>query len=161
YYGVFNNILTKVCFPDNAFTVHPYYLVPPTSIDGPTIDFVVTHVGEAQNPPIFFLEIKPPLYLDHIYSRVDADAQMRARFLALYEDTPTPRLHGVSAMGQRLAFYCLDKTTTLINPHYVAPSTKYIIDTIPAERWDKDITTEEGYKRLMAVIDDVKQMAAA
>ena len=35
-----------------------------------------------------------------------------------------------------------------------------MIDTVPAERWDTDITTEEGYQRFMTVISDVKQMAA-
>ncbi|KIL64204.1 hypothetical protein M378DRAFT_163447 [Amanita muscaria Koide BX008] len=39
--------------------------------------------------PMFFLEINPLLHLDQISSRVDADAQTRARFLALYNVTPT------------------------------------------------------------------------
>jgi hypothetical protein len=86
---------------------------------------------------------------------------MRSRFHALYDITPTPRLHGVSVMGQRLAFYCMDKATGHVDPNYVAPSTNYIVDTVPAERWDTDITTEAGYQRFMAVINDVKEMAAA
>jgi hypothetical protein len=155
YYGVFNKILNKVCFTDDSFTVEPQYPLPAHNM--PAIDFVV----EVNDLPIFFLEINLPLHLDYISSRVDADAQMRARFCALYEVTPTPRLHGLSVMGQRLAFYCMDKATGRIKPNYVAPSTDRIIDTIPAERWDTDITTEEGYQRFMAVINDVKEMAAA
>jgi hypothetical protein len=168
YYGVYDKILNKVSFTDEIFTIEPQYILPqavglpPNDFVGvPTIDFVVTYVVEVNDRPIFFLEIKPPLYLDHISSRVDADAQMRTRFRSLYEDTPTPRLHGISVIGQRLAFYCLDKANGHVDPNYVAPSTDYMVDTIPAERWDADITTEEGYQRFMVVINDVKAMAAA
>ncbi|KAK2467705.1 hypothetical protein APHAL10511_000299 [Amanita phalloides] len=161
YYGVFDKILNKVCFTDDAFTIEPQYALPQAVSVRPTIDFIVTYVVEVNDLPIFFLEIQPPLHRDHISSRVDADAQMRTRFRALYNLSPTPRLHGVSVMGQRLAFYCMYKATGHVNPHYVAPSNDYITDTVPAERWDTDITTEEGYYTFMAVINDVKQMAAA
>ncbi|KIL64215.1 hypothetical protein M378DRAFT_78634 [Amanita muscaria Koide BX008] len=158
YYGVFNKILNKVCFTDDSFTIEPQYPLP-QAVGAPTIDFVVTY--KVNDLPIFFLEIGLPLYIDHISSRIDADAQMRARFRALYDVTPIPRLHGISVMGQRLAFYCMDIATGHVNPNYVAPSNDCIIDAVPAERWDTDITTEEGCQRLMAVINDVKQMAAA
>lgn len=160
YYGVFNQILNKVCFTDDTFTIEPQYPLP-QAVGLPTIDFLVTYVVKVNDLPIFFLEIKPPLHINHISSRVAADAQMRARFYALFDITPTPRLHGVSVMGQRLAFYCMDKATGHVNPNYVAPSTDYIIDTVVAERWNTDITTEDGYQRFMAVINDVKEMAAA
>ena len=135
----------------------------PFSLAGvlPPIDQIITYVVEVNDLPIFFLEIKSPLPLDYMSSRVDADAQMRARFRALYNVTPTPRLHGVSVMGQRLAFYCLDKATGHIDPNYVATPVGYhMVDTGPKERWDMDITTEGGYQRFMVVINDVKQMAA-
>ncbi|KAJ6617961.1 hypothetical protein B0H10DRAFT_1280545 [Mycena sp. CBHHK59/15] len=96
--------------------------------------------------------------LIHISSRIDADMQMRARFRALYDVTSTPKLHAISVMGQRLA---LDKATGRINPSYVEPSTERIIDTVPADRWETDITMEEGYQRFMAVVNEVKRMAAA
>ncbi len=72
---------------------------------------------------------------------------MRVIFRSLYDHTPTPRLHGISAMGQRLAVYCLDKATRRMDPKYVAPPGDYIIDTVPAERWDTDIMTEGGYQK--------------
>lgn len=77
----------------------------------PTIDFLVTYVVEVNNLPVFSLEIKAPLHFDYISSRVDADARMRAKFRALSDIAPTPRLHGVSVMGQRLAIYYMDKAT--------------------------------------------------
>ncbi|KIJ15417.1 hypothetical protein PAXINDRAFT_77441 [Paxillus involutus ATCC 200175] len=162
YYGVFNNILTKVCFPDDVFTVHPCYPLP-HAVEEPPIDLdsVAPYVVKVNNQPIFFLDIETPSNLDYISERVDADLHMRSMYRYLYDVTPTPRLHGVSVMGQRLVLYCLDKATARVNPKFVVPSSTYSIDTVPAERWDTDITTEEGYQRFMAVIDDVIQMAAA
>ncbi|KAF8326414.1 hypothetical protein F5887DRAFT_1289043 [Amanita rubescens] len=155
YYGVFYQILHTVCFPEHHFDVEPRYPFPDLGV----VDSVFTYVVEVNDLPVFFLEIKSPLHIDLISTRVDTDAEMRARFLALYEDISTHRLHGVSAMGQRLAFYHLDKATSRLTPSYIAPSSN--TDTVPVERWDTDITTEDGYQRFMAVISDVKEMAAA
>lgn len=154
YYGVFSRILHHVCFPEHHFTIEPRYPFPDLGV----IDSVFTYVVGVNDLLVFFLEIKTPLHINLISTRVDTDAEMRARLLALYEDTPTPRLHGVSAMGQRLAFYCLDKATSRLTPHYIAPSSN--TDTVPVERWDTDVTTEDGYQKFMAVINDVKEMAA-
>ena len=59
-----------------------------------------------------------------------------------------------------LRFVAWTKPPGYVNPNYVAPSTDYMIDTVPAERWDSDIKMEEGYERFVAVINDVKQMEA-
>lgn len=158
YYGVFNKILAEVCFADEAFTVVPQYYPLLQAAGSPTADRIITFVVELNYQPIFFLEIKPLLHVDHVCTRVSADTKMRAGIHALRDLSPTPRLHGVSAMGQRLAFYRLDKTTGCINPTHVEPSDT--VETVPAERWDTDITTEEGYQQFMAVINDVKTMAA-
>jgi hypothetical protein len=162
YYGVFNLILTRVAFTDTHFVIEPQYPLP-QALGAPIINpnFIVTYVVEVNQQPVFFLEIKPALSIDHPSSRVDADTQMRVRFRGLYDLFPTPRLHGISVMGERLAFYCMDKPMGRVHPDYVAPSKICITDTVPAERWDTDITTEEGYQKFMAVIDDVKEMAAA
>ncbi len=158
YYAVYNTVLAKVFgVIDGPFVIRPPL---PQALRVSTINSI-TYVVDVNELPIFFLEIKPPLYLDHIDTRIDLDAQMRAAFLALRDLTPIPRIHGVSAIGQKLAFYCMDKATGHISPDYVAPSTVPVRDTVPAERWETDITTEEGYGRFLAVINDVKQMAAA
>ena len=101
-------ILSQLCFPDVGFFVIPHYPLPEASVPPSTIDFV-TYVVEVGHQPIFFLEIKPALHINQISSRIEADVQMRARFHSLYN--LTPRLHGVSVMGQRVAFYCMDKAT--------------------------------------------------
>jgi hypothetical protein len=86
---------------------------------------------------------------------------MRDRFRSLYELTPLPRLHGISAMGQRLAFYCLDKATGNIEPEYVERSRSRITDVVPANRWDLDITTAAGYEKFMEVVNNVRVMVEA
>ena len=164
YFGVFNQILSRVCFAGGPFITHPFYFLPlvvhGTLETGPFQ--VVTYVVRVKNQPIFFLEIKNPCHLDTAYSRVHVDMQMRAKFCGLYNITPTSMLHGISAMGQKLAFYCFDKAMGHVTPDFIEPSygDTGMIDTVPAERWDTDITTEEGYQRFMTVISDVKQMAA-
>ena len=65
--------------------------------------------------PIFFLEINSPGDVHDLWYRVAVDDQMRDRFCILYDLTPLPRLHGICAMGQRAAFYCLDKATDHIH----------------------------------------------
>ncbi|KAF8340788.1 hypothetical protein F5887DRAFT_1284246 [Amanita rubescens] len=157
YHGTYSMILTNVCFPEHHhFAVEPQYPLPKPGV--PTIDFVVTYLADL---PVFFLEVKPPYHVDRRSLRIKADEQMRARLRALRLLTPIPRIHGVSVMGRRLAFYGMDTATGNVNPNYVAQDLTYVTDTVPAERWDTDITTEDGYQRFMGVINDVIAMAAA
>ena len=64
-------------------------------------------------------------------------------------------------MGQRLAFYCLDTATRVVEPQLerVGRSVGRITDSVPANRWDSDITTAAGYERFMEVVNDVRGMA--
>jgi hypothetical protein len=161
YFGVYNKILNR-CFFEQNFTVEPQYLLPP-AVDVPPIDFVLTTHFEFQRKdvPLFFLEIRPPLHIHYISSRVDVDALMRARLCALYELAPISGVYGICVMGQRFAIYYMNNNSGRITPDYVAPSMECITDTVPASRWETDITTEVGYRKFMEVIGDVKDMAAA
>ena len=162
YYGVYNTILDRECFNTAQFTVQPQYALPNAQTPGiPPVDFLVTYVVEVNDLPVFFLEIKPPNHREHISTRADADQQIRERFRSLYDLVLIPRLHGISVMGQQLAFYCLHKPSGLVTPEYVAPSAVRLTDTAPKARWDVDVTTEEGYQRFMEVVEYVKQMTLA
>jgi hypothetical protein len=55
----------------------------------------------------------------------------------------------------------MDTAIGHVNPNYVEPSSEHVINTVLAERWDVDITTKDGFQRFMAVINDVRNMAAA
>ncbi|KIM72899.1 hypothetical protein PILCRDRAFT_81537 [Piloderma croceum F 1598] len=163
YYGVFNKILDRTFnATSDTFTIQPQYPLPQAQTYGvPSIDFVVTYVVAMDEKPIFFLEIKPPGHVGDISSRIAADDQMRVRFRSLYDLTPLPTLHGISAMGPRLAFYCLTKATGNIEPEYVERSRSRITDVVPANRWDSDITTAVGYGRFMQIVNDVRGMVEA
>jgi len=86
---------------------------------------------------------------------------MRNRFSSFYDAIPTPKLHGISVMGQRHAFYSMEKATGHIVPERVQPVENYVTDTVPANRWELDITTEVGHQQFMAIVNDVKGMVAA
>ncbi|KIJ15415.1 hypothetical protein PAXINDRAFT_11958 [Paxillus involutus ATCC 200175] len=150
YYGVFDHILNKVCFVEDTFTVEPQYPLRQQVHHHffKFLDFVVTSAVDGTDRPVFFLEIKLRSHLDSIsesQSRQPDEGQISQPFPSYppTEDTGT------------------DSVCDAIYPEYNAPSTEHVTDTAPEERWDVDITTEEGYKRFMAVINRVKEMAAA
>jgi len=179
YYGAYDKTLNglfdtlNVNGNDSAeeYIVEPQYTPTCEERGIPAINFVITHLflhtrsgsgkkteGDAADKPIFFLEIKPPVNVNSGSARIAADAQMRARFRSLRDDCPIPILHGISVMGQRLAFYSMDKATGCIEPRYIAMSKDYVTNPISADRWQMDVTTEEGYQRFLAVVNDVKDM---
>jgi hypothetical protein len=64
-------------------------------------------------------------------------------------------------MGQRLAFYSMEKATGHIVPECIQPAENYTMDTVPVNRWELDKTTEVGYQQFMVVVDAVKSMVVA
>jgi hypothetical protein len=60
-------------------------------------------------------------------------------------------------MGQEFTFYSMTKATNNIVPKNIEMSQ----NQIPVDRWQLDITTEEGYQQFMTVVDNVKRMVAA
>lgn len=162
YYGVYNLILCRETFASNEYVTEPQYALPSAQGPGvPTADSIVSFVVTVSDLPVFFLEIKPPGHIQYLSTRAAADTQMRERMTSFFDLIRTPRLHGVSALGSRLAFYCLDRTLGSVAPEYVAAPPTQIVDTAPETRWEVDITTEDGYHRFMEVVQDVKRMVNA
>jgi hypothetical protein len=126
----------------------------------PSIDLGLTYVIERDDQPVFFVEIKPPGHVNIGSARLAADTQMRHRFRDLCPHTPVRKLHGISAMGQRLAFYSMNTRTTTVAPREQPTSPTLVTNPVPANWWDLDITAEEGHQRFMEVVDDVKAMVA-
>jgi hypothetical protein len=162
YFGVYNKLLNGV-FDTHDFFVKPLFALP-GAFQGPehvpSADHIVTYVVTLNNKPIFFLEIKPAGHVSSPSTRIAADTQMRHIFCSFYDIVTTPMLHGVSVMGQRLAFYSMEKTTGHIVPERVQPAENYVTDTVLANRWNMDIATEVGHQQFMAVVNDVKGMVA-
>ena len=73
-----------------------------------------------------------------------------------YTDCPLQTLHGVSAMGTKLAFYSKHGNGPATPPRIV-PDLQMVADIAPIERWDSDILTEEGLQRFMAVVNEIKE----
>ncbi|KAG1730943.1 uncharacterized protein EDB91DRAFT_1059064, partial [Suillus paluster] len=132
------------------YTVNPLYDLPenfaPSLPEGRSADdFVITFAVIFLDNPAFFLEIEPPGDVNDISARIAADNQMRERFRSLDQITTVPRLHGISIMGQMLAFYYMDKSSGCVVPGLPTAEGE---DSIPINRWDLDITTEAGHRGL-------------
>jgi hypothetical protein len=110
--------------------------------------------------PVFFVEVKTALAIENLSARADADDQMRLRLRQLFDQSLT-ELHGVSALGTRLCFYCLDKNTESLTPPLIPRNAAYVNDTAPADRWDADVLTDNGYNRFMNIVDYVRALTAA
>jgi hypothetical protein len=164
YYGVYCKLLSIVFDTvTSKYTVEPQYPLPEAfqAPSVPSVDFVVTYVIALDERPVFFLEIKPAGHVNLISTRLAADKQMRDIFRSLYELSGTPKLHGISVMGQRLAFYSMEIDGGHIVPEEVPTTANFVVDTVPANRWELDIMTETGYQEFMTIVNDVKRMVAA
>ena len=72
-------------------------------------------------------------------------------------ECPLATLHGVSAVGTRLAFYSR-RGGGPVRPPRIAPDPQMMMDVAPVtERWGSDILTEEGLQKLMAIVDEIKE----
>jgi len=159
-YGPYNTTLGYLFPAADGFMVVPQYQRPTM---GQSIDFTTIFVVESTNTqtPIFYLEIKPPAHINELSKREQADMQMRDRVRELITELRIPRLHGVSAIGARLAFYRYDATTQIIEPPAIPRDPIRVNDTAPAVRWSVDILSDEGYEQLVQLATEVKNMAQA
>ena len=69
-------------------------------------------------------------------------------------------LHGISALGTKIAFYKFDPDTRYLEPRGVAHDPDFVKDTAPEEWWAFDILEEEGAKKFQDVVENVKEMCS-
>ena len=103
FYGLYDDVINE-CFPRAKFTITPQYTTTDVQTGGSgAIDFAITYVIEPLTVecPIFFVEVKPPTHLAGLYTRKEADRQMRTRFVQLAHLVKTEKLYGVSAIGRQ------------------------------------------------------------
>jgi len=138
-------------------------MIVPRPTMGQSINFTTVFVLESANTqtPIFILEIKPPGHINELSKREQADMQMRDCVRELITEFRVPKLHGVSALGVRLAFYHYDAATHALEPPSIPRDPIVVNDTAPAVRWSVDLLSDEGYERLVQLATDVKTMAQA
>lgn len=152
YYGSWNSVFNL------SFDIREgYEIIPPGSRHRGEEDMFTVTKNRAT---IFFVSVKTPKVIYNISKRAETDEQMRNRLTELYEITPSD-LHGVSAFGSRVCFYCLDEEKNKIDPVYSPePSKEYTVDVAPAGRWDLDILTDEGFAKFMEVVQATKESSA-
>lgn len=110
--------------------------------------------------PVFLLEVKTALTITNLSARADSDDQMRLRLRQFFDQSLT-ELHGISALGLRLCFYCLEKNSETTTPPSIPRNDAYVNDTAPADRWDADILTDDGYNHFMKLAEHVRVLAVA
>jgi hypothetical protein len=140
----------------------PQVIAPATSRrdDSDALDFVVYYFRVYfHRVPVFFLQVKTGVTIRNLSSRAAADYQMRLRLRQLFDESLS-KLHGISALGTRLCFYCLDKNTESLTPPFIPRNTAYVNDVAPAHLWDTDILTDDGYNRFMSIVQQIKALAA-
>ena len=130
------------------------------------LDFVVYRA--LPRIPLFFLRIDTALAIENPSSRAAADDKMILGLRELFDDQSMSGLYGISALGTRLSFYCLD---TGINAESVTPpfrviprnpaaaSYTYANNVAPAHLWGTDILTDDGYDRFMGFVQHIKALA--
>jgi hypothetical protein len=108
---------------------------------------------------VFFIEVKPGMAIRHLSVRAATDEQMRGRIEELFDQSPS-EIHGVSAFGPKLCFYCYDKHTQTLTPQRIPRHPDIVTNTAPADRWDTDIMTDEGFDHFMGIVEHVKTLSA-
>ncbi|KIJ40236.1 hypothetical protein M422DRAFT_780735 [Sphaerobolus stellatus SS14] len=148
-----------ICFHPTRMVV-PQYQRPTI---GQSIDFTTIFIVVSTNTqtPIFYVAIKPPGHLNELSKREQADTQMRDRVRELITKLRIPKLHGISAIGVRLAFYHYDAATQILEPPAIPRDPIRVNDIAPTARWSVDLLSEEGYKQLVQLTTEVKDMARA
>ncbi|KAF8431366.1 hypothetical protein BGX38DRAFT_1229329 [Terfezia claveryi] len=97
-------------------------------------------------------------HINHISTRGEADKQMRERFKKVFDEVKVDILYGVSAIGTRFCVYQVNAASGYIEPEAISKDPIRVKDTAPAARWDLDVMTVEGRKRLLEIVGHIKTM---
>ena len=157
YYGPFNSLLTHL-FPVSEF----YQVAPQFKCGGRgSIDFSVIFLVTRCQVPVFFVELKTYVACKKGSMRIQADNQMRERFIDFCLDgNPIPTLYGLCAFGTRFCVYEYDIVRDILTPEHIPRHQKLLTDAAPEKWWDLDVLEPLGEARLKEIVDQVKVMAA-
>ena len=154
-YGPINMLLVHLFPPTDLYIVSPQWKKPP---EGCSIDSTTVFIVQNAQRPVFFLRVKPASSFSSRSARAAADDQMRNGFDELIDDLAIPTLHGISALGPHLSFYAYSKDENNIHPPLILRDPNQVNDRAPAERWDTELISNDGVRRLTAVANHVKEM---
>ena len=180
YNGVYNLLLLHAFPATEGYVIHPYviltFLLSNFSMKLKTASQVAPPTAESHHSrdvlcftlyfrvyfhriPVFFLGSQTALAIESASYRTIVDDQMRLRMRELF-DQSISEVHGISALGTKLCFYCLDKKAESLTPRFIPRDTAYIKDVAPAHLWGSDLLTDDGYDRFMGIVQRVKARAA-
>lgn len=155
FYGPYNTLLFELFPPNEHYQVSPQF----KRITG-SMDFTVLYIVSKRKVPVFFVEIKTSLALDKVFSRTEADDQMRKRFVEFASGSiPTPKLVGLSALGTNFCVYEFTTVDNQLLPVRIIPDPRFLIDTAPKAWWNYDILDPTGEAKLREVVEEVKAMS--
>ena len=154
FYAPYNKLLNVVFPVDSDFTVAPQSYPIPISRD--SIDFVIEYMVLLDNMPVFILEVKEPSRIELLSARQEADMQIRRRLRDLRFRCRLDTFYGVSAFGQQLCIYYIN-TDNVVEPHIIPQDIELLIDTAPRDRWSIDVLTTNGYDKMLAIVNYIKQ----
>ena len=70
-----------------------------------------------------------------------------------------PVFYGVSAMGTRLCFYKKHRDEP-IEPPFIPAHPELQTNAAPQERWDCDLLDDDGERRFLSMVEEIKQACA-
>ncbi|KIK61376.1 hypothetical protein GYMLUDRAFT_42965 [Collybiopsis luxurians FD-317 M1] len=139
--------------PASDFEVTPQFPTPTRD----SIDFAILFTSKDVGVPVVFLAIKPPRQLNDKSSRADADREMRMQLGDFGPPSSFPKLHGISAFGSKMCFYTYDCEARRIEPSLKGLN-RVEEDVTPEEWWSEDVLTNEGAKKFVDLMREVKDM---
>ncbi|TFK37792.1 hypothetical protein BDQ12DRAFT_684694 [Crucibulum laeve] len=156
FYGPYNTLLNFLFPAEEGYLMSAWFRRPH---DGWPVDFTNAFLVLKSSHPVFFIQVKLPGDYESCSARASADEQMRMCFFDLADDIKLPVLYGASALGTRLRFYTYRSTNKLLSPHLIPEDSEANgSDVAPAELWNLDLFSDEGYTRVMQIVNEVKAM---
>ncbi|KAI8893640.1 hypothetical protein BC833DRAFT_531547, partial [Globomyces pollinis-pini] len=123
--------------------------------------FVVTLEIRCEGKSVTFVEIKSANSIESIFTRKQADKQMRERFELLAEECPLPILIGFSIIGTKVCTYSMDTGSKVLTPFKICEDNSgRIQDLAPKSFWNLDISNEIDFDQFIKQHLTIKEMCS-
>ncbi|KAF8880504.1 hypothetical protein BD779DRAFT_1548580 [Infundibulicybe gibba] len=140
------------------YIIHPQLAPGFSGCEAP--DSVMYLRVDLHTTPVLLVGVGTETAINNASARAAADNQTRLR-LGQLSDEHSTELHGISALGTRLRFYCCDRAESVVTSPPILQHTTSTNDVAPADLWDTDLLTDSGYGRFMDFLAHVMTLAAA
>ncbi|KAF8579668.1 hypothetical protein K439DRAFT_1620376 [Ramaria rubella] len=158
WYGPWDTAIHRLFKDGEGFQIAPQHL---RADHRGEPEWTIFYLIKAGTIPVCVVEIKPYRDLKRPQARVRAYAQVKERLKVLViDDNPIPTMYGISVIGERFLIMTMMTHTGMITP---AINTHPTADTAmteiaPAALWRNQVLKNSGYRRLMAMVRNIKEM---